>query len=231
MGKLSTAKSLFYEIERTADHSNKFYIRAVTSRVSIEYFMDTSFRADIALSELFSLSEQPEVRFNVYRHIANIYRRTEDNLDKATNFLIENINALNQLPLRIVYDYYFELAECYRQMCRKNISHYNDAILNYNYALIFAESNHDINLKLCAQFGKALVCYQKDKNKKRLKALINNLLNDAKISDVIYYAMRTVLDVLECDNSLLPKLTDLGFNHYICVLNSQEVNSLYITVM
>ena len=231
MGKLSTAKRLFYEIERTADHNNKFYIRAVTSRISIEYFMDNSFKADIALSELFSLAEQPEVRFNVYRHIANIYRRTEDGLDKATSLLIESINELNKLPLRIVYDYYFELAECYRQMCRKNISHYNDAILNYNYALIFAESNHDINLKLCAQFGKALVCYQKDKNKKRLKTVINNLLNDAKISDVIYYAMCTILDVLDCDNSTLPKLTELGFNHYICVLNSQEVNSLYITVM
>lgn len=152
-------------------------------------------------------------------------------MNKAITFLQAKINNLNKTPLRIVYDYYFELAECYRHMCRENIFYYNDAILNYNYALIFAESNHDINLKLCAQFGKSLAFFQKGKDKKLLNKSINNLLNDAKISDVIYYAMLTVIDILNNDDSLLPTLANLGFNHYIKVLKSKEVNALHITVM
>lgn len=145
--------------------------------------------------------------------------------------LTEKISELDKVHLRIVYDYYFELAECYRQMCRENISYYNDAIFNYNYALIFAESNHDINLKLCAQFGKALVYFQKNKNKTQLNKSINNLLNDAKISDIIYYAMLTVIGILDNDNSILPTLTTFGFGNYIQVLNSKEINSLHIMVM
>ena len=231
MGKLDKARYDFIEIERVANHNSKFYIRAVTSRISIDYFKNNSFNADEALFELSSLPIQKEVEYNVYRHIANIYRRSEGDLNKAITFLQAKINNLNKTPLRIVYDYYFELAECYRHMCRENIFYYNDAILNYNYALIFAESNHDINLKLCAQFGKSLAFFQKGKDKKLLNKSINNLLNDAKISDVIYYAMLTVIDILNNDDSLLPTLANLGFNHYIKVLKSKEVNALHITVM
>lgn len=129
------------------------------------------------------------------------------------------------------YDYYFELAECYRQLCENNISYYNDAIINYNLALIFAESNHDINLKLCAQFGKALVRYQKDKNKKQLSKSLYLLLDDAKISYVIYYALLTAINILNNDDSIRSRLEDMGFGHYIKVLDSKEIHLLRIMVM
>ena len=231
MGKFKESEDLLRKIEEESDHDNIFYIRSVTARISIDYFKDNSFDYNSALSELRSLSIQKETEYNVYRHIANIYRRTETGLDAAIKYLNTKISELQPLPLRIVYDYYFDLAECYRQLCRENISYYNDAIKYYNHALIFAESNHDINLKLCAQFGKALVFYQKDKNRKQLHKSISILLNEAKISYVIYYAMLTIIDILNNDNSILPTLTNLGFNHYIKVLESKEINSLYITVM
>lgn len=231
MGELDRANKLFLGIEKEADHNNKFYIRSVTARISIEYFKEHSFQPDTAVSELKSLLTQHETDYNVYRHIANIYRRSGNDLDKAITLLNTKISELERLRLRIIYDYYFELAECYRQLCENNISYYNDAVINYNLALIFAESNHDINLKLCAQFGKALVLYRKDKNKKRLSKSLHLLLNDAKISHVIYYAILTAINILNNDDSIRSKLEDLGFCHYIKILDSKEVHLLYITVM
>ena len=231
MGELDRANDLFLGIEKEAERNNKFYIRSVTARISIDYFKEHSFQADTAISELESLLTQSETDYNVYRHIANIYRRTENEPDKAITLLNLKIRELERHPLRIIYDYYFELAECYRQLCENNISYYNDAIINYNLALIFAESNHDINLKLCAQFGKALVRYQKDKNKKQLSKSLYLLLDDAKISYVIYYALLTAINILNNDDSIRSRLEDMGFGHYIKVLDSKEIHLLRIMVM
>ena len=233
MGKLDLARKLFDQIENAANHNSKFYIRSVTGRISIDYFMENSFQPNLSVSILRSLLSKQETDYNVYRHIANIYRRSgnESENTKAITLLKEKICELEQTPLRIIYDYYFDLAECYRQLCGKKIFYFNDAIINYNLALIFAESNHDINLKLCAQFGKALVVYKKDKNKNRLSKSLNLLLDEAKISDVIYYGILTSIDILENDDSIRSKLEEMKFSHYIKVLDSKDVNLLQITVM
>lgn len=147
-GELEKAKFIFNELLTINDISNKYYVRAVTSIVSIDIFENNNFDPEEALHKLEPLIANETVKYNVYRHIANIYKRQSSTLDQAIKFLKEKINDLEISQLRILQDYYFELAECYRIKCKNNKAYYNFALTYYNKALLFAELNHDINLKI-----------------------------------------------------------------------------------
>lgn len=170
-GELKKAKFIFNELLTINDISNKYYVRAVTSIVSIDIFENNNFDPEEALHKLEPLIANETVKYNVYRHIANIYKRQSSTLDKAIKFLKEKINDLEISQLRILQDYYFELAECYRIKCKNNKAYYNFALTYYNKALLFAELNHDINLKINVQIGKALLNYLNDRRIDRLKNL------------------------------------------------------------
>lgn len=170
-GELEKAKFIFNELLTINDISNKYYVRAVTSIVSIDIFENNNFDPEEALHKLEPLIANETVKYNVYRHIANIYKRQSSTLDQAIKFLKEKINDLEISQLRILQDYYFELAECYRIKCKNNKAYYNFALTYYNKALLFAELNHDINLKINVQIGKALLNYLNDRRIDRLKNL------------------------------------------------------------
>lgn len=181
-GELEKAKFIFNELLTINDISNKYYVRAVTSIVSIDIFENNNFDPEEALHKLEPLIANETVKYNVYRHIANIYKRQSSTLDQAIKFLKEKINDLEISQLRILQDYYFELAECYRIKCKNNKAYYNFALTYYNKALLFAELNHDINLKINVQIGKALLNYLNDRRIDRLKKSLEFLMTEASIS-------------------------------------------------
>lgn len=229
-GELEKAKFIFNELLTINDISNKYYVRAVTSIVSIDIFENNNFDPEEALHKLEPLIANETVKYNVYRHIANIYKRQSSTLDQAIKFLKEKINDLEISQLRILQDYYFELAECYRIKCKNNKAYYNFALTYYNKALLFAELNHDINLKINVQIGKALLNYLNDRRIDRLKKSLEFLMTEASISQVISYCILTLLLIIN-NTDISKQLEKQHFFHYLQVLESKDVNSMYITVM
>lgn len=229
-GELEKAKFIFNELLTINDISNKYYVRAVTSIVSIDIFENNNFDPEEALHKLEPLIANETVKYNVYRHIANIYKRQSSTLDQAIKFLKEKINDLEISQLRILQDYYFELAECYRIKCKNNKAYYNFALTYYNKALLFAELNHDINLKINVQIGKALINYLNDRRIDRLKKSLEFLMTEASISQVISYCILTLLSIIN-NTDISKQLEKQHFFHYLQVLESKDVNSMYITVM
>lgn len=229
-GELKKAKFIFNELLTINDISNKYYVRAVTSIVSIDIFENNNFDPEEALHKLEPLIANETVKYNVYRHIANIYKRQSSTLDKAIKFLKEKINDLEISQLRILQDYYFELAECYRIKCKNNKAYYNFALTYYNKTLLFAELNHDINLKINVQIGKALLNYLNDRRIDRLKKSLEFLMTEASISQVISYCILTLLSIIN-NTDISKQLEKQHFFHYLQVLESKDVNSMYITVM
>lgn len=229
-GELKKAKFIFNELLTINDISNKYYVRAVTSIVSIDIFENNNFDPEEALHKLEPLIANETVKYNVYRHIANIYKRQSSTLDQAIKFLKEKINDLEISQLRILQDYYFELAECYRIKCKNNKAYYNFALTYYNKALLFAELNHDINLKINVQIGKALLNYLNDRRIDRLKKSLEFLMTEASISQVISYCILTLLSIIN-NTDISKQLEKQHFFHYLQVLESKDVNSMYITVM
>lgn len=229
-GELKKAKFLFNELLSISDINNKYYVRAVTSIVAIDYFEDKNFNVEEALNKLEPLTANETVKYNVYRHIANIYKRQPNTLNKAIEILKEKIKELENIQLRILQDYYFELAECYRIKCKNNKAYYNFALTYYNKALLFAELNHDINLKLNVQIGKTLLNYLNDGRIERLKKALESLMAEASISQVINYCILTLLAIIN-NNDISKQLKERHFFHYLQVLESKDINSIYITVM
>ena len=229
-GELKKARFLFKDLLTIDDINNKYYVRSVTSIVAIDYFEDNNFNPEESLYKLKLLTKNETVKYNVYRHIANIYKRNSDTLDQAIEFLEEKINDLEKIQLRILQDYYFELAECYRIKCKSNKSYYNFASTYYNKALLFAELNHDINLKLNIQIGRALLNYLNNGRIDRLKKSLESLMAEASISQVISYCIITLLAIIN-NHDISEQLKELHFYHYLQVLESKDVNSMYITVM
>lgn len=229
-GELEKAKFIFNELLTINDISNKYYVRAVTSIVSIDIFENNNFDPEEALHKLEPLIANETVKYNVYRHIANIYKRQSSTLYQAIKFLKEKINDLEISQLRILQDYYFELAECYRIKCKNNKAYYNFALTYYNKALLFAELNHDINLKINVQIGKALLNYLNDRRIDRLKKSLEFLMTEASISQVISYCILTLLSIIN-NTDISKQLEKQHFFHYLQVLESKDVNSMYITVM
>lgn len=229
-GELEKAKFIFNELLTINDISNKYYVRAVTSIVSIDIFENNNFDPEEALHKLEPLIANETVKYNVYRHIANIYKRQSSTLDQAIKFLKEKINDLEISQLRILQDYYFELAECYRIKCKNNKAYYNFALTYYNKALLFVELNHDINLKINVQIGKALLNYLNDRRIDRLKKSLEFLMTEASISQVISYCILTLLSIIN-NTDISKQLEKQHFFHYLQVLESKDVNSMYITVM
>lgn len=219
-GELKKAKFIFNELLTINDISNKYYVRAVTSIVSIDIFENNNFDPEEALHKLEPLIANETVKYNVYRHIANIYKRQSSTLDKAIKFLKEKINDLEISQLRILQDYYFELAECYRIKCKNNKAYYNFALTYYNKALLFAELNHDINLKINVQIGKALLNYLNDRRIDRLKKSLEFLMTEASISQVISYCILTLLSIIN-NTDISKQLEKQHFFHYLQVLESK----------
>ena len=229
-GKLDKAKVLFNEILTINDINNDYYVRSVTSIVSIDYFEDVNFIAKDGINRLIPLLKNETVQYNVYRHIANIYKRNYNTLDEAIKLLEEKINILEKKQLRILQDYYFELAECYRLKCKTNNAYYNLSLTYYNKALLFAELNHDINLKINTQIGKYLLRYLKDHRAENLRKDLEDLIKEAEMSDIIHYCILTILAILN-KTDISKQLKSRNFYHYLKVLRSGNVNSIYITVM
>lgn len=230
-GNLLKSYSIFNRIVSSTANNSIIYKRSITGMISIDYFEDElAFQKD-KIDILYNLIDKNDVRYNILRHISNIEKRCNNDIDSAIEILKKQLPELEQKQLRILQDYYFEIGECLRIKCRFNKSYYNEAVTYLNKALLFAEKNHDLNLHLSVQISKYLLQYSVDKNNKLLKKNLQNIVEASNISKIIYYCILTLLSILNKTDLISEQLKELGFRHYLRVLESKDVTSIYVTVM
>ena len=230
-GKLNEAKKKFEYLVKTCNKNTVIYKRAITSLISIEYCEGT-YSSEQHLKELYKLLSNEDTDFNVIRHIANVYRREHNDYKKAIKLLEENLSILENKNLRIVQDYYFELAECYRFLCNENSAYYNESITYYNKAILFSELNHDVNLHLCSCIGKSLLMYKKTNDKKTLNSQLLSILSTAqKVSSIIELTILTILSSINGHSNIRENLETNDLKHHSLVLYSGQIHLLHITVM
>ncbi|MBO6244612.1 MAG: hypothetical protein J6O41_08685, partial [Clostridia bacterium] len=230
-GKFDESYFMFKTIMDSVSEESIVYKRALTGLLSIEYFKDEHKFDKDNIYLLYRAINQDDVKYNIIRHIANIEKRCNNDIDKAIILLRANLIELEKKNLRLLQDYYFEIGECLRFKCRSNKSYYNESLVYLNKALLFAEKNHDINLHLSVQISKLLLQYSIDKNKKNLKKSLQSILELSKISIVIHYCVLTLLSILNETDLISFQLKEKGFFHYFRVLESKDITSIHITVM
>ena len=230
-GKFDESYFMFKTIMDSVSEESIVYKRALTGLLSIEYFKDEHKFDKDNIYLLYRAINQDDVKYNIIRHIANIEKRCNNDIDKAIILLRANLIELEKKNLRLLQDYYFEIGECLRLKCRSNKSYYNESLVYLNKALLFAEKNHDSNLHLSVQISKLLLQYSIDKNKKNLKKSLQSILELSKISIVIHYCVLTLLSILNETDLISFQLKEKGFFHYFRVLESKDITSIHITVM
>ena len=230
-GELKEAYNMFEDLINKCKINSDIYIRSKTAQISIEYFTD-EYDFDEAIKELNQLQVERNVKYNVYRHVINLKRRYNKTLDDAIKLSLNKIKELEQLNLRILYDYYFEIAECYRlKYFNGEKFFYSESLSYYNKALIFAEMNADSNLRLNAIIGKSLLEYTCSNDGKKLYKQMDNLLNEGKkISSLIYGSILVIMEVLnkakDCEF-----LKNDKFKYYYKIFKSNDIKSFCLTVM
>ncbi len=215
--------------------SNSTKSRIISNIISIDYFKnDFSDRENVILEELNGLLINENVDYNIKRHIANIYRRT-NKLYEAEKILTESIKKLEKTRLRILQDFYFELAETYRFMyIMHKKDYFNKSFNNYNLAIIFAECNNDLNLKICALIGKELLIAKKYKSKqKQLISSLSRLNHHTKKFITIDVSILTLTAMMKKSNSekTITILNELQFYNYLRYYEEGNIFLFPITVM
>lgn len=229
-GDILKAYAEFENLINDAKKDSNIYIRSVTAKISIDYFIN-GYRESL-INDLIGVINNSNIRFNVYRHLVSLYRRNINKLDDAISLCLTNIKELNSLNLRIIYDYYFELAECYRMkfICGEPFN-YSESLTYYNKALIFAEMNSDANLRLNSIIGKSLLEFIKTNNRKRLYKQMENIINEGeKISSLIYGSILTIMEVLN-NSKDCEYLKNEQFKYYYDIFKSKDIKSLSLSVM
>lgn len=209
--------------------------RIISNIISIDYFKNIiSDRENVVLEKLNKLLINENVDYNIKRHIANIYRRT-NKLYEAEKILIDSIKKLEETKLRILQDFYFELAETYRFMYIEYKKDYFNKSLNYyNLAIIFAECNNDLNLKICSLIGKEILIAKKYKSKqKQLISSLNKLNHHSERFLTINVCILTLMAMIQKRDSekITALLKELQFYNYLKYYEDGSIFLFPITVM
>ncbi len=231
-GLLTQALEKFVLLAQNSNTKHTIYKRTITAIVAIEYYQGI-YNQEKHLKELRALLSNDDTDYNIIRHIANIYRRECSDYDTAIKLLKDNLFILENKQLRIVQDYYFELGECYRLKCNENLAYHNEGITYYNKAIMFAELNHDINLRICSCMGKALLMYKQHQDTKMLKSQLLSLLPEAKeTSAIIENTLITILSALNSYPLCIKEQLEIDhLNHHLLILHSKRIDLIHITVM
>lgn len=229
-GNIIEAYTEFVSLINDTEKNSNIYIRSVTAKISIDYFIKGY--QESLIKELEEVIDNSNARFNVFRHIISLYRRNFDKLDDAISLCLTKLKELNDLNLRIIYDYYFELAECYRMKFVNGDSfYYSESLTYYNKALIFSEMNSDANLRLNSIIGKSLLEFSKNNNRKKLyKQMDEIIVEGEKISSLIYGSILTILEVLN-DSKDCEFLKNSQFKYYYEIFKAKNIELFNLTVM
>jgi hypothetical protein len=231
-------KALFY-LEKALNlcdkKSKSTKSRIISNIISIDYFKNKILdRENVVLEQLNNLLINENVDYNIKRHIANIYRRT-NKLYEAEKILIDSIKKLEETKLRILQDFYFELAETYRFMYIEYKKDYFNKSLNYyNLAIIFAECNNDLNLKICSSIGKEILIAKKYKSKqKQLISSLSKLNHHSERFLTINVCILTLIAMIQKRESekITALLNELQFYNYLKYYEDGNIFLFPITVM
>lgn len=220
MGKdLLRSENIFYGLAYDAENSDiSQKIRALYSLISIHIFWkDYNFDFTAAFSKINDWSKD-EVKSkiiipNVKRHYAYYLQIIKNNNTEAKKTLDFGIEMLAKKPQRIIYDFYFELGECFRLLYYKthNKNDYLNSIANLKKAIIFAKEVGDYNLESMATLSKLLLIREKNSIKNNLENLIK------QVNTIIYKTKKNKMYI------------NKSFAEYVSyVLKSEQIPHTYI---
>lgn len=186
-GELDEADKLFQDIVNNVPMNTVEYVRScysilsdVTfkgkSQVCINGKIDNVFDLLNELRQI-KVKGQSDLEYSIARHIGIYYKRLEQDYEKSYE-LFETIIASwkKNSKVRIIYDFYFEVAEAYRLefIIKKRQKFYINALNYYELAILFADQNNDYNLMANALMGKLLL----EKSRLSRKHQLTKELND-----------------------------------------------------
>lgn len=197
---------------KLSDNSQEIYyqIRSLYSAFSIDMFQGKKhLKRKFAELEnkIDSLQPSDEIVLFAQHHYIIFYRKCHKDLEKAEKLLIKNIKSLENSKLRILYDYYFEAGELYREKFYLHPSkkNYKASCDFYDKAIAFSKNVGDTNLYHNAMIGRMLLqeqytkVTQADLNFIRQAIQTDPLLNKVQFQLAYYY--------LTHDYNMLEKLS------------------------
>ncbi|EIQ2376402.1 hypothetical protein LUX36_002252 [Listeria monocytogenes] len=183
---------------------------AVNSDTSVfsyeEYFEIINDAISLAPSELTHL------HYRVNRHYS-MYLRQKQNFIKSNEVLNESIEYFKKHNHRIIYDFYFSLADLYRER-----EEFEDAIYNYEEAEEYAKNIADTNLFIYCRLGIILSLLQNGADGIEYVEELKNLLIKSREANMYIHALhiQMVLYALtnqqETQSFLINELVDRGLN-------------------
>lgn len=229
---LSNVSNEFYTLYDSSQNVY-FKIRSLYSAFSINMFQGKK-----QIKENFedmkniidNLNPNNEVLLFAQRHYAIYYRKFCGDLDKAESLLIQNIKDLESSKLRILYDYYFEAGELYRERFHTHPSQktYKTSFEFYEKAIEFSKNVGDTNLYHNAMIGRILLqaqgfqITQEDLDFILQACETESILNKVQFQLVYYYLSR--------DYKILKKLSDyankLGYYSTSAIANKLSEKQL-----
>ncbi|MBM7321307.1 hypothetical protein JN538_09440 [Streptococcus suis] len=194
---------------KLSDSSQETYykIRSLYSAFSIDMFQGKKHlkrKFEELKNKIDSLQSGNEIVLFAQRHYIIFYRKCCNDLKKAEELLIKNIKSLENSKLRILYDYYFEAGELYREKFYLHPSkkNYKASYDFYDKAIAFSKNVGDTNLYHNAMIGKILLqeqsanVTQEDLNSIQRAIQIEPLLNKVQFQ-LAYYYLTHDYDMLE----------------------------------
>lgn len=181
-GNLSAALDNFNGI-LYGDYSvniEKIIVKSMYSIISIHmFFMTKSFSFEDKFEELdnylLTLNDKTKYESSINRHKAIYKKRIMNRHDDSLILLSETIKKIEAKPERILYDYYFEIAEVYRILAQnEKDEYYKKAEENYQKAIDFSSAMNDFNLFENCKLGFVLL---KIKNSSISREDIKNEIN------------------------------------------------------
>lgn len=200
------------EFRKLSDNSQDIYykIRSLYSAFSIDMFQGKNHlkrKFEEMKNKIDSLHPSSEILLFAQRHYIIFYRKYCNDLEKAERLLIKNIKSLENSKLRILYDYYFEAGELYRESFYLHPSkqNYKTSYDFYEKAIAFSKNVGDTNLYHSASIGKILLKKQHSKVKQKdLNFILRATQTESMLNKVQF---QLVYSYLTHDYDMLAKLS------------------------
>lgn len=157
-----------FKVLSNTSQNSYFKIRSLYSSFSIDMFQgknDIKESFENMRNKICSLNPNSEILLFAQRHYIIFYRRICKDFEKAEKLLMQNIKSLEISKLRILYDYYFEAGELYRERFYRQSSNkdYQTSCNFYQKAIEFSKNVGDTNLYHNAMIGKILLEAQRSR--------------------------------------------------------------------
>lgn len=195
-----------FKVLSNTSQDSYFKIRSLYSSFSIDMFQgknDIKESFEKMRNKIDSLNPNSEILLFAQRHYIIFYRRICKDFKKAEKLLIQNIKSLEISKSRILYDYYFEAGELYRERFYRQSSNkdYQTSCNYYEKAIEFSKNVGDTNLYHNAMIGKILLKTQHSRDtQKDLNFILRATQTESMLNmiqfQLVYYYLTNDYDML-----------------------------------